>query len=234
MKKENFAKFYQTYKLYIFPAVVALSSLFLILFVIYPQTVKLIGGQRTSKELMTKSKFIETKVLALESFDTEDLSRKVSYALNTLPSEKDFVNIVGLLQQLAGQTGFSISSISLGSSANKLSNIDSYDAKMEMKGTKILLAVFIDKLENFVRLMKIKRIDVSSGNSSQSGDISLVVEVFFSDLPKTLGTEDSPLPELTQKDQEFLATMGQVSEETAGLISPPAPLSPRGKANPFE
>ncbi|MBU1031942.1 type 4a pilus biogenesis protein PilO [Patescibacteria group bacterium] len=232
MKKENLVKFYQTYKLYIFPAAVALSSIFLILFAIYPQTAKLISNQKEAGSLISKSDFLETKVLALESLDAEDLSTKVGFALNALPSEKDFSNILGLLQQLAGQTGFSISSISLSGSTSKLSNIESYEVKMEMNGTKVLLPVFINELENSTRLMKIKKIDVSSGQFSQVVDVSLIVQVLYSSLPQTFGTTDSSLPELSQKDEELLATMARVVGETP--ISPDTAIAPRGKSNPFE
>ena len=46
MKKEDLIKFYTAYRAYIFPAGVALASIFLILFVIYPQTVKLFNNQK--------------------------------------------------------------------------------------------------------------------------------------------------------------------------------------------
>lgn len=232
MKKEDLTKFYQTYKLYIFPTVVAVSSLFLILFVVFPTMSKLISGQKTSQDLITKSNFLETKVLALESLDSEDLSRKVGFALSVLPAEKDFGDILGLLQSLAGQTGFSISSISLGASGSKLTNTESYEVKMEIKGTRVLLPALINNIENSPRLMKIKKIDVSSGQSSQVIGVSLVVDVLYSGLPQTFGTADAPLPQLSEQDEQFLANMAQVGGET------PAPSStitaPRGKPNPFE
>ena len=68
MKKEDLQKFYLTYRLYIFPVVVAFSCLVLIILVIYPETVKLIINQKTQEEVLNKHKFLEVKAQTLANF----------------------------------------------------------------------------------------------------------------------------------------------------------------------
>lgn len=237
IKKELVTKFYLNYRLYIFPAVVALSSLFLIVFAIYPQTVKLLDNRRLAEELINKSKFLETKVAALESYDEEDLSRKVGLVISSYPADKDFGNILGVLQQQARQFGFDIVSASLGSTAGKLENTESYEVKLEITGMRTLLSSFLNNLENSARLIRVKSIDVSSVSTSALG-VTLSVEVLYAKTPQTFGSADSPLPTLSQKDEDMLTTLAATSgtpvTSVTSATSSVIPASPRGKLNPFE
>lgn len=235
MKKEIIVKFYSTYKLYIFPAVVVLSSLFLIGFIIIPQISKLIGNQKAIESLSTRSKLLETKVFALESYDENDLSKKAGITLSILPVDKDYVNILGLLQQLTAKSGFSITSVSLGEGGNKLNKTDSYTVKLQVKGTRVLFESLLNSLESSPRLIKVNSIDISSNQASQEIEAALAIDVLYSKLPQNFGTEDSILPEISQKDEELLTSLSQVSEAVSMEASPSAGISsPRGKSNPFE
>lgn len=235
MKREKLIQFYQTYRLYIFPIVVALSSLFLIIFAIYPQTVKLIITQKATDDLINKSKFLETKAAALENYNEEDLSQKVGYALGVFPADKDYGNILTLLQQQVVKSGFSINSISFSNAGNKLGNSQSFEVKLEVKGAKALLQSLLNNLEDSPRLIKVNSIDITFNQISQALDASLLLQVLYSAIPNSFGTADSPLPELSQKDQELLTTLAKTSETSVIFPAQSAnQVSPRGKANPFE
>lgn len=231
MKKETTAKFYSNYKLYIFPAVVVLSNLFLIVFVIYPQTMKLINNQAAIADLTTKSKLLETKVAALESYDEADLSRKAGFALAALPTDKDYGNVLGLLQQLISEFGFSINTISFSSAANKLGNSDSFSVKVGIKGAKIMFQPLLDSLENSRRLFRLNSIDTSSNPTSQTIEAFLAIEVLYLLSPQNYGSMDSTLPELSEEDEELIAKLKRLDRTVS---SPSAMESPRGKVNPFE
>lgn len=232
MNKEIIIKLYQKYRLYIFPGVVALSSLFLIVFVIYPQTVKLISNQQATGDLMNKSKFLEAKVSALENYNEEDLSRKVKLSLSSFPAERDFGNVIELLQQLVRQSGFSIASITLGNTSNKLANSESFEIKLEINGTRALLPFLLDSLEKSPRLMRISNIEASSNQNSGVLEAALGIEVLYSSLPQNFGSIDSPLPEFSQKDEELVVALAR----SVGSILPSATMSAglRGRQDPFE
>lgn len=230
MKREDLIKFYNTYRLYIFPAVVAFSSIFLIIFAIYPQTIKLINNQKTAGQIMDKSRFLESKVSALESYNEEDLSHKLTIALSAFPPEKDFGNALGLIQQLVISSGFTITSISLGNSQSKIGNSDSFSVSLDVKGNKALLQNLLDNLESSPRLLKIGTIDISSSQIYESLDVNLHLEVLYSLPPQTAGESDSPIPELSQKDEEVLITLSRMN----AAVPKPNLQSPRGKSNPFE
>lgn len=233
MKKETITKFYSDFKLYIFPVVILLSSLFLIVFAIYPQTIKLIDNQKLAENLVSKSKFLETKVVALEDFNEEELSQKVGFALASLPAEKDFGNIFDLLQRLISRSGFSISSISLGSSGSKMGNSESYEVKLEVKGAKAMFPILLSNLEDSPRLIRINTIDVASRQASQGLEASLVIGVLYSPVSQNFGTTDSPVPRLSQKDEELLARLA-ADRSVPVSQAPRSPATSRGKSNPFE
>lgn len=232
MRKEEIIKFYQTYRLYIFPTIVALSSIFLIVFAIYPQIMKMITNQKNVNDLTIKSKLLETKVTALEGLDTEDLAQKVGIAIVSLPAEKDYGGALDLLQQLVITSGFRISSISLSNSVNKLGNTDGLEVKLDVKGVRNMFQTLLDNIDNSPRLVRINNFDVSSISSQQLIDASLTVEVLFVRLPQSQASTDAPLLELNQKDKELLTNLARnnnISSTSGGEVS-----TVRGKVNPFE
>ena len=143
MKKEEVAKFYLRYRLYIFPAIVVLSSLVLIFLIIIPQLSKLISNQRNEETLVNKFKFLEVKAQTLDSYDSGDLSNKVNYTLASFPQDKDFVNAIGLIQNLTIQSGFTITTITVGTTTNKIANAQSYGIQLEVVGSKNLISILL-------------------------------------------------------------------------------------------
>lgn len=231
MNKENLAKFYDKYKLYIFPLVVALSSLFLIVFAIFPQTSTLFRNQKIQGDLLNRSEFLETKAAELLSYDERDLSKKVEYVLSAYPSDKDFGNSVGLLQTLSTQSGFDIVAITLGGGGlSKAGGVQSYTVKLEVTGPKGLLSALIKNIESSPRLMRISSLE-ASGRANEVVDATLSVDVLFSPTPATFGSVDSPVPEISKKDEELLT---KLARSTAPILTEEIINVPRGKSNPFQ
>lgn len=234
MKKEVLAKFYQTYKLVVFPAVVALSSLILIIFVIYPQTAKLFANSKVEADLKSKSKLLEAKADSLENYDEADLTRKVVYVLNAFPGEKDFLNVMVLLQILTSQSGFNILSLSPGSgSASEPGKQPSYQVKLEILGPKQALSSLVTSIEQSSRIMRVLNLEISATRQADVVNVILSLEVLFSPLPSQLGTVDSPLPVLTSEDEQLIAKLA-ASAPSVVVPTETVTLGPRGKSNPFE
>lgn len=233
MKKEVFLRFYLNFRLYIFPIVVALSSLILIVFVIYPQIVKLIDNQKVQRDLITKSKFLEAKASTLENLDQAELEKKVGYVLNAYPPEPDFINVLGILQSVANQNGFNITTLSVNSGSGGSAGIQKYGIKLEAFGGKNLLPRFITSIESSKRIMKLGSVEISPGIDGNSVTVSLGVEVLYAKAPLSFGNVDSPLPEISQKDEELISTLAAFNAPVSGPVQPSS-SSPRGKSNPFE
>lgn len=228
MKKEEFLKLYQEYRLYIFPLIVALSSLILIVLVIYPQTVKLVSNQKVREEFFNKSQILAAKAQALESVDDADLNRKVSFVLSSYPQDKDFVSVMALLQNLATQAGFSTLSMSLGGASEQ-----SYNIRMEILGLNTQLPILLTSIEGSYRLMKVSSIETTSGRD-QGATITLSVDMLYSPAPHTFGSIDSPLPALSEQDEEVIEKLAAAAPREEVSSEDTFQLGPRGKANPFE
>lgn len=232
MKKETILKFYSNYKLLIFPAAVALSSLILIVLVILPQTIKLVTNQKVGDELLSRSENLEVKAQTLEGINEEDLSRNVGYALAVYPSDKDFGNVVGIIQRIASQAGFSIVSLSLGGAGSAIGGSQSFNVSLQLTGSKALLPILLSGFENAPRLMRIGNLEVSSPGAG-GVQVSLGVDVLYANPPRDFGTVDSPLPQLSAKDEELLVKLARVSGQPVSAPSDFVSTS-RGKVNPFE
>lgn len=241
-KKEEIIKFYLNYKLHIFSLVVALSSLILIALVIYPQASKLLSNQALTGDIYKKSNILEAKVAALESYDQEDLNLKLRNVLNSFPVDKDLVNSVGSLQNLAAESGFNINSMVIGLGSGK-DGTQSYNIKLELLGPVTSLPIILSNIEGSPRLMRVSSIETTPGKDPQSATVSLQVDILYSSAPSGFGSTDSPLPELSDKDQEVLTRLARASGPIISQTSTPPsdqapvstqPLGPRGKENPFE
>ena len=232
MNKEKIIKFYSKHRIYIFPTIVVLSSLFLIAFAIIPQTMKLMDNQKAIGILTDRSNFLEAKAQTLESFDEEDLSKKIEVAMAAFPADKDFGNILGVMQKIAAESEFIIKSISISNAKGKVANAESYIIRVDLQGVKALFSTLINKLENSPRLVRIDSMDTQANQVSQSFNVNMEIEVLYSQPSKNLGAVDSPLPVINEKDEEILATLARMSTteipQTIGI------QSPRGKSNPFE
>lgn len=232
MKIEEIRKFYLKYKFYLFPAIVAISSLILIVFVIYPQMASLIINQAVEKSSFDKSKFLEAKAQALESYDVSDLNRKVGFAISSYPTERDSIYAIGVLQGLMAKVGFNIISISQGASIAKSGNIQSYSFKVEVLGPLSRLPFLLNTIESSPRLMRISGMDVG-GSSAQGVSVSLGVDLLFGSAPLGFGSIDSPLPTLSEKDGEIIAKLVRSGIPSSASQANLSNVT-KGKSNPFE
>jgi hypothetical protein len=241
VSNEELIKLYQTHKLYIFPLGVTLASLILIIFVIFPQTSKLISNQGLQTEILNKSHFLETKAQALEGYDPTDLSKKVGYATSAFPSDKDFVNAFALLQQLTSQSGFTAVATSLEESAQGGVQAQSYNVRLDVLGPVNSLPILLSNIENSPRLMRVSTVEIISGADPGQSNATINVTVLYSQDSGNLGSVDSPLPKLSAEEEAVISKLSRsglpvVSQETTASqgIAEPIQLGPRGKSNPFE
>lgn len=234
MKKEELLKLYQSYRLYIFPAIIGLSSLILIVFIIYPQMAKLISNQKVEEEFTIKSNFLEAKAQTLGSYDPADLERKVNIAVGSYPVDKDFISAVSLLQSIVTEAGFNISSISLGSGLAKSTGSQSYSIKLDLTGQNSLLPTLLNKIENSSRVMKVGSVETVIAKDGNAATVALSVDVLYSSAPSSFGSVESPLPELSAQEEEVIAKLATVDNNGVNFEQSIGELGPRGKANPFE
>ncbi len=233
MMNENLKQLYGKYKLYIIPLVIGVSSLILIVFVIYPQIVKLIGNNNAQGALLSRSKFLEAKASELQNVNEADLSKKLNLALAALPGDKDFGEVIGLVQQISSQNSFNLVSLDLTSSEEQAtaSASSAYNIAIEVIGPKAGLNNLLAGIENTSRVMRVNTILITSGKDPNIINAVIQVKVYYSMIPTKIGSIDAPLPQLSKQDEDLLIKLSSIVEATPPTTTT---LSPRGKSNPFE
>ncbi|MBI2020287.1 type 4a pilus biogenesis protein PilO [Candidatus Daviesbacteria bacterium] len=229
MNKEALGKFYYAYRLYIFPLVIGLSCIILIILVIYPQISKLISNRKVEGELKDKTILLEAKAEQLESFDAQALSKRVDYVLSSYPAEKDFATTVGLIPQIAANSGFSVTSLNFASSSSE--GEKNYRVSLDVIGPGSLIDTFVSDIESSARLMRVSNLEISAGRSGDEINATIGIDVLYSSLPAEFGTVDTPLPEFSAKDEDVIAKLAQTAPAVATVF---ISSGPKGKTNPFE
>ena len=74
--------FYFKYRILIFPTLVGISSLILIVFIIYPQILKLISNNEALNGVLAKNKNLEVKASQLENINDGELNQNLNLQLN--------------------------------------------------------------------------------------------------------------------------------------------------------
>jgi len=232
MNKEALQEFYQKNKIIIFPVLVAISSLILIVLIIYPQISGLINTNSTLLQVKQKSGFLEVKAQELQSLDEVQLQKDLGVALNALPSNQDYLEVINIIQGLLNQNAFSLQTLQFGQGDNTAGK-PSFIVKMEISGPKSALNQLLTSMESTYRPMRLASIETNSPKQGSSTiNATVAVNVFYSPLPTTLGSVEAPLPILSDRDQELVTTLAKsVSLVAVGNVSVSVL---RGKTDPFE
>ena len=244
MNKEALQKLYSRNRIIIFPALVGLAGLSLIVLVIIPQIIGYLKSQDDAKKTQSRLEILEVKAAELSNLPEEELKQKLQFAVTALPTTKDYTSVIGLIQRLSVESGVTLESVNLDTSKSaSLTDVNSFAVNVEIASSKISLDEFLKRIEDGPVLMKIGRIEVNLAGSDDSVTASVLIDVFFSPTPKNLGSVETPLPKLSEEEQQLvleleskvalvpvsiLTPTGEITEQ------PPANILPRGKANPFE
>lgn len=244
MKKELLI-LYIKYKLIIYPILVGFSSIILIVLVIYPQLKEYFKGQEDTQNNRLKLKTLDAKANELEAIGQEDLEKKLQSVVSALPSEKDYTSVIGLMQRLGAEAGVNLVSVNLESGRGKeVTGISSFGVRVEITTTRLGFEEFLKRIEKAPIVMKVSSVSVDSLQGTNTVSSTIVIDVYYSPTPKSLGGLEAPLPKLSTEEEELaikLASNNPPTPVTTAVTSPsdvaqqlPATLLPRGKSNPFE
>lgn len=233
MNKEQLSKIYLKYRFYIFPVIIVVTSLVLIVFVIYPQSMALVNGFGELQQKSNKLQVLKLKASDLEGLNEIELTQKINILLTALPSDKEYPSLIGVLKGLGSQLGITLSSIQIGQAVSTSNSGSSFIVNLEITAPQTLISRLATSIESSPRVMKVRSIDLSYNKSTNLVNGIFVLDVYFVPLPTTIGSAESPLPKLSEKDQQ---TIDNFTRSTPSLSqsSIPATVSARGKVNPFE
>lgn len=237
MKLEIITNYYTSYKLIIFPFLVAVAGIFTIYLVIYPQISGYLKGIDEISRMQDRVVRLSTKAASLETLDTSGLTGKLDTALDALPADRDLANLLGAIQNLASENGVVLVAVALGQVvSDKQAKFNPFTVRLEVGGSKDAFKNFINNIEKAPRVMRVSSLELSPAKASDSASASTVIEVYFAPTPKEIGAVDAPLPTISAQEEETLAKL--VRETPVQVTQPttetPAVSVPKGKANPFQ
>lgn len=229
--KKQLTELFNKYKTLFIPIIIGVSSLILILLVIYPQLTVFLKGQKDLQTVEQRLKKLQVKAQDLESLDEDDLNKKLEYALAALPVEKDYATIIGVFQRISAQSNMSLETLrvgGLGSGGDK--KTPGYSVQLELLGTKSSLNGVLQQIEKAPRVMKVNGIELTASKSNVN--VTLAVDVFYLPAPTSIGSVDAVLPKLTDEEQKLLTRLASISPSS--ISTTPTTLLPRGKPDPFQ
>lgn len=231
MNKQSLMNFYIKYRLVIYPAVVAFSSLILIIFVIYPQLKDFFDGKNKISKERERIVNLEAKASDLEKVNQVEVEKSLKNALVALPQNQDFTSLVGIFQKLGAGSGITLVSLQLGSSQVQVPGASGFSVKLEVEGSSLALANLLKNIDQASRSMKVESVEVSK---TQGGNLtgSVLVDVFYAPVPTQLGNLEQEAPKLSAEEEKILQelSISIPTLSTESSLSLPA----RGKPNPFE
>ncbi len=227
---KGFKIFYDRYKIFIYPILVTGASLFLIFFLILPQITGFLGGKENLERSRNKLDILTVKAKDLAAIDEEVLRKKMNLTLAALPAEKDFGQVIGVIQEVAQASGVVLISVQIGQAQNSNSN-GGFPVKVEVVGSKLALAVFLRNIETSSRVMKAGNVELSFSKLQDNIDASIMVDVFFAPTPSALGAVTDNLPKISPEDEKIIVSLSRVPISTFSATPSNIPF---GKSNPFE
>lgn len=234
MDTEQLKKYYQQYRLIIFPVVTAGASLILIALVIFPQLSKFLSNNEAYTSLQKQNEFLEVKADELENVNSGDLKQKLDISLAALPAGRDLTETMALLQSIVAQSGFLLNSLEFGSSAAG-KGTTGYTVNLDVTGSKANLSNLLNSIESSYRPMKVNNVDVALSRTDDNVNSTISINVFYAPIPNSVGKIDAPVPKLSATEQELIDKLSQETSLASSVDqSAPVNISPTGKADPFE
>ncbi len=175
---------------------------------------------------------LQAKIQDLETLNEYELSEKSERLLTALPSLKNPVGMMTMVDQLAEENSLLVEElrVSPGEVATEAAEITEEEElvfKLTMSGSISQFLNFLKVANQSLPLvtLQIKNFDISG--QSFSTDVTLVG--YYSGLPKTLGKAEAPVPKLTPEEEKLLNQLREYHlYETETFESLPG-----GKPNPF-
>jgi len=202
-----------------------------------PQTSNLIRQREAVKANQAQEAVLVNKLAQLQSLDEPFLSQ-VQLLTLALPTEKAVSSSFLSLSQAATQNQLQLTSLKLSpglisteSAQVQATSPEDLKINLTVEGETRKLEAFLSQISKLLPLMSIEELGLSSsGIAQERGNLRLVINSHWAPLPDKLPPVDTPLPQLSAKDQETLSQVSQLATQ----LSPIIPESPSPyRTSPF-
>lgn len=210
-----------------------LICVILIAFSIVPQSLQLL---KTSKEISQKdekNKFIADKISKLESLNLSNYKKDLNSSLLMLPDDKDIPGVIGQVLSTLNASGLALDTFTFSTQGEASSVLSTYSVKVSVVGDSASLKLFLDKIKQSSRLMRVTNIEINNIGILNRAQAVVELTVYYQPLPAAVGNIDQPVTLLTEKEKELLEKISQFDQNNASLSTESASVSV-GKSDPFE
>ncbi len=168
---ENFLILYKHYKEFLLPVGVIIVSILMIIYVIFPQIQQYLNLQNSLKEEQQKLATLKNNYNFLVSLDDKKISSDLNLLSSALPSEKDFVGIIGAISYVSAKTGVSVGDFqfSLGNLSAKSFGGTAYPStkiNISLKGGAKSVASFMNELVKTIPIAETTTANISNNEGT--------------------------------------------------------------------
>lgn len=191
-----------------------------------------IGQVWTAREKLEEEKGrlakLQEKVRILQGLDETVLTGRVKITIQAVPPEKNFLEVLGILNQKAAENNLIMDNLKVTPGALTFDQKGKLNVKFSAEGRTEDLQNFLEATKKLFPLVTAtgSRIVFTPPGETAKGD--LTVEFYYQPLPKTLGPVDAPVEKLNDQEEKFLSKLSEFTAPEEIVIPLPA-----GKANPF-
>ena len=201
----------------------AIIGAFLLVLVSFPLFGKLIDSWQKLGGLRQTVEKLSVKKDFLANLDNREVNA-AAVASRALPTKMGALLAVAQIRAAAGEKGVNITKVQV---TIKEAELNTAQIKIDIQGPLEQVNEFLKVVEKTLPLIRI-----GDGKTSKSGgliDTSVLFETYWKGVPK-LPEIDEALPELTDKEKEFLTKLNGFRETTKVIV----PVSEgQGRPNPF-
>lgn len=162
------------------------------------------------------------KSALLEGFDQHELDKKVTIVETALPSKKAVAEILVTLSSLSIDSGVTLVGFSISPGILVPEEPGELVFQSTFEGPRENLKNFLTKAGKVLPIIKV----ISLGIEQESATLKL--ESYYTPLPKTIGTIDTPLAKISESEEKIYQTIAQFESFERKL-----PKVPTGKDDPF-
>ncbi|PIU03589.1 hypothetical protein COT44_02210 [Candidatus Shapirobacteria bacterium CG08_land_8_20_14_0_20_39_18] len=178
----------------------------------------------------TRLAILKTKTIDLQNLNEKELQDNNNLALKAVPPQKNVINVISSLDNLANQNGVLIDNLTI-SSGGKESTVSTqglnhYEFSLQVIAGIDQINTLMDKIKTSLPILTVKGLTVD--NIQQQTDLN--IQTYYLNFPQTIGAVDTPVQKLTKDEEDSLKKLASytaiselnIGSETGG-----------GKINPF-
>lgn len=224
------------------PFAAIVVSLAILVLVIWPKFTEALRIRAQNVELEARVTSLGEKAQFLQSLDKFLLDQQLAVAEAMLPSDEALFSFVRQVESAAVTSGVTLNKIDVGPTLTTTSgakseaeSVPKIQVKVSLTSDYRALVIFLGRIISLPRVDGIAELTISSSvTGGQSGPLrtATVINAFWRPLPRDLGSIETPVAELTEKELELLdkAQVVTVSTPSFGVV---VPLVPTGRSDLF-